>query len=63
MAANDRSRSEPPAPYVTDTNAGSTSLNRATVERSPSSASADFGGKTSNEIDSVIDLPPHERLS
>src|SRR5258706_14647460 len=54
IAAKDRSRSDPPAPYVTETKAGRASPSRPTVERNASNPSADFGGKTSKEIDSVM---------
>ncbi len=44
-----RSRVEPPAPYVTDTNAGPSSRSSDRVPRSLSMPSSSFGGKNSNE--------------
>src|SRR3954470_2025669 len=44
-----RSRVEPPAPYVTDTNAGSSCLRTWAARHRFSSPSSVFGGKNSNE--------------
>src|SRR5215210_6555391 len=44
-----RSRVEPPAPYVTDTNAGSSCFSSDAARQRLSMPSSDFGGKNSNE--------------
>jgi len=44
---------EPPAPYVTDTNAGASGLSSAIVLSNCAAASSDFGGKNSNEIEGL----------
>ena len=53
------SRVDPPAPHVTETNAGSSGCSSAMVRSSCSTLSSDFGGKNSNEIDGA----PDERKS
>src|SRR5687767_5878125 len=44
-----RSRLEPPAPYVTDTNAGSSGSRRRMARHSSASPASSFGGKNSTE--------------
>src|SRR5215210_4979323 len=44
-----RSRVEPPAPYVTDTKAGSSCFSSEAARHRFSIPSSDFGGKNSNE--------------
>jgi hypothetical protein len=45
----ERSRVEPPAPYVTETKSGAIDLSPSMAAHSRSSPSTSFGGKNSNE--------------